>query len=238
MSLSRAHWKEVRVAIQNLFGVNSDLKDNEGMKTKLLSKVEDVTNHLPARIGDYTDFYSSRSHAFNVGSIIRGPANALNENWLHIPIGYHGRSSSIVVSGTPLRRPRGQFKGKDATSPVLTDCKRLDFEVEMGAFLGGSLNELGKPIKVNEAWNYIFGFVLLNDWSFRDFQVWEYVPLGPFTAKNGMSTISPWIVTLDALEGSEVKLDEQEPTPLPYLKENNHMSYDIELSMMYKTPKM
>ena len=114
-----------------------------------MNKVEDVVNHLPARIGDYTDFYSSRSHAFNVGSIIRGPANALNENWLHIPIGYHGRSSSIVPSGTPVRRPRGQFKGKDATSPVLTDCKRLDFEVEMGAFLGGPLNELGKPIKVN-----------------------------------------------------------------------------------------
>ena len=128
------------MAVQQLFSADSDLKNNEELKGKLLTKVEDAANHLPASIGDYTDFYSSKSHAFNVGSIIRGPANALNENWLHIPIGYHGRSSSIVVSGTPLRRPRGQFKGKDATTPVLTDCKRLDFEVEMGAFLGGSLN--------------------------------------------------------------------------------------------------
>ena len=127
MGLTRNHWKEVRSTIQNLFATNSKIKDNEEVKAKIVNKVEDVVNHLPAEIGDYTDFYSSRSHAFNVGSIIRGPANALNENWLHIPIGYHGRSSSIVTSGTPLRRPRGQFKGKDATSPVLTDCKRLDF---------------------------------------------------------------------------------------------------------------
>lgn len=203
-----------------------------------MTKVEDCVNHLPAKIGDYTDFYSSRAHAFNVGSIIRGPANALNENWLQIPIGYHGRSSSIVLSGTPVRRPRGQVKAKDAPLPSFSDCKRLDFEIEMGAFLGGTLNELGKPIKVNEAWNNIFGFVLFNDWSFRDFQVWEYAPLGPFTAKNGISTISPWIVTVDALEGSEVKLNQQDPVPLEYLREKEHKSYDIELSLLYKTPKM
>lgn len=134
--------------------------------------IADAILHVPAKIGDYTDFYSSRSHAFNVGSIIRGPANALNENWLHIPIGYHGRSSSIVVSGTELRRPRGQTKAKDAPKPGFSECKRLDFEMEVGAFVGGSTNELGKPLKVNEAWNNIFGFVLLNDWSFRDFQTW------------------------------------------------------------------
>lgn len=156
---------------------------------------------MPVKIGDYTDFYSSRSHAFNVGSIIRGPQNALNENWLHIPIGYHGRASSLVVSGTDLIRPRGQTKAKDAKVPSFTECKRLDFEMEMGAFIGGTANELGRPLKVNEAWNNIFGFALLNDWSFRDFQTWEYVPLGPFTAKNGISTLSPWIVTVDALEG-------------------------------------
>ena len=121
---------------------------------------------------------------------------------------------------------------------MLTECKRLDFEIEMGAFVGGKLNNLGSPIKVNDAWNNIFGFVLLNDWSFRDFQVWEYVPLGPFTAKNGMSTISPWIVTLEALEGCEVTLDKQDPTPLAYINEKNHKSYDIELSLLYKTPKM
>ena len=187
--------------------------------------------HLPAKVGDYTDFYSSRSHAFNVGSIIRGPANALNENWLYIPIGYHGRSSSIAVSGTSLRRPRGQTKAKDATKPTFSECKRLDYEMEVGAFLGGTPNELGKPIKVNEAWNNIFGFVLLNDWSFRDLQTWEYVPLGPFTAKNGLSTISPWIVTVDALEGCEVPLSEQDPEPFPYLVEKNHISYDINLEV-------
>lgn len=174
--------------------------------------------HVPVKIGDYTDFYSSRAHAFNVGSIIRGPQNALNENWLHIPIGYHGRSSSIVVSGTQFNRPRGQVKAKDAIQPSFSDCKRLDFEMEVGAFIGGNPNQLGKPIKVNEAWNYVFGFVLLNDWSFRDFQTWEYVPLGPFTAKNGVSTISPWIVTLEALEGCQVPLSKQEPEPLRYLQ--------------------
>jgi fumarylacetoacetase len=165
-------------------------------------KASETQNHLPVRIGDYTDFYSSRSHAFNVGSIIRGPANALNENWLQIPIGYHGRASSVVVSGTPLRRPRGQVKAKDTTVPSFSECKRLDFEVEIGAFLGGTTNELGKPLRVNEAWDNVFGFVILNDWSFRDFQTWEYVPLGPFTAKNGLTTISPWIVTLEALSGA------------------------------------
>jgi len=190
------------------------------------------------KIGDYTDFYSSYAHAFNVGSIIRGPNNAINENWLHIPIGYHGRSSSIVVSGTPLRRPRGQVKGKDAKSPSFSECKRLDFEVEMGAFVGGTTNELGKPIKANEAWNNIFGFVILNDWSYRDFQTWEYVPLGPFTAKNGMSTISPWIVTLEALKDFETELSVQDPTPLPYLQEKKHISYDISLSLYLKTNKM
>lgn len=194
--------------------------------------------HLAVKIGDYTDFYSSRAHAFNVGSIIRGPANALNENWLQIPIGYHGRSSSVVMSGTDLRRPRGQTKAKDATEPSFTECKRLDYEMEIGAFVGGTTNELGRPIKVNEAWNNIFGFVLFNDWSFRDFQTWEYVPLGPFTAKNGISTVSEWIMTVDALEGSEVPLSKQEPTPLPYLQEKNHISYDISLDVLIKTEKM
>lgn len=137
-----------------------------------MAKLSDVRLHLPAKIGDYTDFYSSYSHAYNVGAIIRGPANAINENWLHIPIGYHGRSSSIVVSGHDLRRPRGQVKDKDATHPSFSECKRLDFEMEVGAFIGGHLNHLGKHIKVNDAWDNIFGFVLLNDWSFRDFQTW------------------------------------------------------------------
>lgn len=138
-------------------------------------------------------------HAFNVGSIIRGPANALQDNWLYLPVGYHGRSSSIVPTGVDLRRPRGQTKAPDAKTPSFTVCKRLDYEIEVGAFLGGKLNDLGHPIKVEDAPNYIFGLVILNDWSARDLQTWEYVPLGPFTAKNLMSSISPWIITTDAL---------------------------------------
>ena len=157
---------------------------------------------------------------------------------LHIPIGYHGRASSLVVSGTDLIRPRGQTKAKDAKVPSFTECKRLDFEMEMGAFIGGTTNELGKPLKVNQAWNNIFGFSLLNDWSFRDFQTWEYVPLGPFTAKNGISTLSPWIVTVEALNGCQVPLSNQDPEPLPYLKEKNHISYDINLGVHIQTPKM
>jgi fumarylacetoacetase len=172
MGLSREYWLEARLTIQNIFGGDSTVEDKPNLKSELLYKIQDVQMHLPVKIGDYTDFYSSRAHAFNVGSIIRGPQNALNENWLQIPIGYHGRSSSIVASGTKFNRPRGQVKAKDATEPSFSDCKRLDFEMEVGAFLGGSPNELGKPIKVNEAWKHVFGFVLLNDWSFRDFQTW------------------------------------------------------------------
>ena len=238
MGLSRPYWVEARKTLQMCLSSNSPIKNDAGLRGKLLIKASDAVNHMAVQVGDYTDFYSSRSHAFNVGSIIRGPENALNPNWLHIPIGYHGRSSSIVTSGTQLRRPRGQTKGKDATEPSFSDCKRLDFEIEMAAFVGGSTNELGRPIKVNEAWNNIFGFSILNDWSFRDFQTWEYVPLGPFTAKNGISTVSDWIVTLEALKDAEVPLSVQEPAPLPYLQEKNHVSFDIALSLEYKTPKM
>ena len=238
MSLDRPYWKEVRSTVQKLFAVESGLKDNQDKLSTYLYDVSNVDMHVPATIGDYTDFYSSRAHAFNVGSIIRGPENAINENWMQIPIGYHGRSSSIVVSGTDLRRPRGQTKAKDAKFPSFTECKRLDFEMEIGAFIGGTTNQLGKPIKVNDAWNNVFGFVLFNDWSYRDFQTWEYVPLGPFTAKNGQSTISPWIVTVDALEGSEIPLSVQDPEPLPYLREKNHISFDMNLCVAFKTPTM
>ena len=194
--------------------------------------------HLPAKIGDYTDFYSSKNHAYNVGVMFRGPNNALQPNWLHLPVGYHGRASSIVVSGTDVIRPRGQAKLPDKEAPFFTECKRLDFELEMGAFLGGKLNKMGHPIKVTEAENYIFGFVLTNDWSARDIQAWEYVPLGPFDAKNFATTISPWIITLDALEPFRVDLAAQEPEPLDYLKEKVHSSFDINLEVSIQSEKM
>jgi fumarylacetoacetase len=171
MGLDRKYWVEARHTLQRLFGADSVLKDDKENLLKLIHKVEDVQMHLPARIGDYTDFYASRNHAFNVGSIIRGPENALSENWVHIPIGYHGRSSSVVVHGDVIR-PRGQSKPQGSDKPVFGECKRLDFELEMGIFVGGKTNKIGHPLKVNEAWNNIFGFVLLNDWSYRDFQTW------------------------------------------------------------------
>lgn len=194
--------------------------------------------HVPAKIGDYTDFYSSKNHAYNVGVMFRGPNNALQPNWLHLPVGYHGRASSIVISGTDIIRPRGQAKLADKEAPFFTECRRLDFELEMGAFLGGKLNTMGHPIKVSEAENYVFGFVLTNDWSARDIQAWEYVPLGPFNAKNFATTISPWIITVDALEPFRVELDKQDPEPLEYLKEKVHSSFDIQLEVSIQSEKM
>jgi fumarylacetoacetase len=230
MSLDRHHWIEVRQTIQQLFSKGSPLESDKEKVDQLLHKIDAVEMHLPAKIGDYTDFYASRNHAFNVGSIIRGPENALAENWLHIPIGYHGRSSSVVVKGDVIR-PHGQSKPPGAEKPQFGECKRLDFELEIGVFVGGKTNHIGHPLKVNKAWDNIFGLVLLNDWSFRDFQTWEYVPLGPFTSKNGITTISPWIVTLEALEGAKVELPPQVPTPLEYLQEKEHKSFDIDLTV-------
>ena len=161
---------------------------------------------MPVFIRDYTDFYSSRNHAFNVGCMFRGPDNALQPNWLHLPVGYHGRASSIVVDGTPIRRPKGQVSA-DRTNPTWSECKRLDLELEMGTFIGKP-NALGDPITVDDARDHVFGYCLLNDWSARDLQVWEYVPLGPFNAKNFASTISPWIITPEALAPFKVALPE------------------------------
>ena len=170
---------------------------------------------MPVFIRDYTDFYSSYSHAYNVGCMIRGPDNAIQPNWLHLPVGYHGRASSIVVSGTPVRRPKGQVSA-DKTTPTWSKCMRMDLELEMGTIIGKG-NNMGDPIPVNEARDHIFGYVLLNDWSARDMQVWEYVPLGPFNAKNFASTISPWVITPEALAPFKVPLNAQDPALLPYL---------------------
>ena len=187
MGLGRAAWDETRaVATRLLDADEGELRDNAALREEALLPLSGLQVHMPAKIGDYTDFYSSREHATNVGIMFRGVDNALQPNWLHLPVGYHGRSSSVVVSGTPIRRPWGQLQ-KDRTDPkqgpVFGTCKLMDFEIEMGCFVGGKGNELGTPIKIEEADNNVFGFVILNDWSARDIQKWEYVPLGPFLAK-------------------------------------------------------
>lgn len=185
---------------------------------------------LPIKIGDYTDFYSSREHATNVGSLFRDPSKALLPNWLHLPVAYHGRASSIVVSGTPIHRPNGQRLPEGQQQPIIAPTEALDFELEV-AFVLGKSTELGQSISTAEAEDYIFGLVLFNDWSARDIQSWEYQPLGPFLSKNFASTISPWVVTLDALEPFRVNSPVQEPTVLPYLQYEGKRSFDIQLEV-------
>jgi len=195
---------------------------------------------LPAQIGDYTDFYSSRVHATNVGIMFRDPANALLPNWLHLPVGYHGRSSSVVVSGTPVRRPCGQIKADDKEPPAWDTSKNLDFELEMAFFVGPG-NEMGTSIPIAEAEDHIFGIVIMNDWSARDIQKWEYVPLGPFLAKSMATTISPWVVPLDALEPFRLAAPlypQVDPVPLPYLRDPNAAFYDVKLEVTLKSAKM
>ena len=191
---------------------------------------------MPVFIRDYTDFYSSKNHASNIGIMFRGKDNALQPNWLHLPVGYHGRASSIVIDGTPITRPKGQ-KSQDQKTPEWSECKLMDFELEMGTVMGVG-NELGTNIKIDNARDHIFGFTLLNDWSARDLQKWEYVPLGPFLAKNFASTISPWIVTPEALAPFKCELPKQEPEVLPYLQDKDLSSYDVNLTVSIKTPKM
>ena len=229
-------WRQIRNRIADIFDIeNKTLQNNEKHKDIIIFDVNEIEVQLPVSIGDYTDFYSSRDHATNVGTMFRDPENALMPNWLHIPVGYHGRSSSIVVSGTPIHRPKGQTMPKGATSPVFGPAKLIDFELEM-AFITTDANHLGDSIPVNEAEDSIFGMVLFNDWSARDIQKWEYVPLGPFLAKNFASTISPWIVTMDALEPFRVDLTPQtDPVPLEYLQEKKHTSFDIHLATYIET---
>ncbi len=188
----------------------------------------DVTMRMPFRVSEYTDFYSGRHHAFNVGTMFRGPENAFPPNWLHIPIGYNGRASSVVVSGTDIRRPWGQIKGKDFDAPIFAPSRRFDIELEMGAIVGTASDG---PISVDEADENIFGYVLLNDWSARDIQAWEYQPLGPFQAKATATTISPWIVTKAALEPFRTTTPAREKELLPHLRDTKPMLYDIDLSV-------
>ena len=227
----RKTWRLVRNKISEIFDENNSvLRDHEEYKDKIIFRMDEVEMQLPVSIGDYTDFYASKEHATNVGSLFRDPKNALLPNWLHIPIGYHGRSSSIIPSGTPIRRPKGQTKPANSDQPVFGPSKLLDFELEM-AFITTDVNKLGETISIDEAESGIFGLVLFNDWSARDIQAWEYVPLGPFLGKSFASTISPWIVTLDALEPFRVASPKQDPEPLPYLRQTGNRSYDIQLQM-------
>lgn len=198
---------------------------------QVLVPQSEATMHLPVEIGDYTDFYSSIEHATNVGIMFRDPANALLPNWRHLPVGYHGRASSIVVSGTPVRRPYGQVLPKGADLPVYQACARLDFELET-AFVIGKDSSIGQAITTDDAEEYIFGMALFNDWSARDIQQWEYVPLGPFLGKNFASSLSPWIVTMDALEPFRVPGPVQEPAVLPYLQYKGTQNYDIHLEVI------
>jgi len=186
------------------------------LRARVFHAQKDVEMKLSARIGNYTDFYSSYHHAHNVGTMLRGPENALMPNWKWLPVAYHGRASSIVISGTEVRRPNGQTKPPDAAAPVFGPSKSFDYELEM-AFLIGPGNSLGNPVPIDRAIDHIFGFVLMNDWSARDIQAWEYQPLGPFLAKNFCTSISPWVVTLEALEPFRKPLPPQDPEPLPYL---------------------
>jgi len=202
---------------------------------EVLYRQDEVQMHMPVQVGDYTDFYSSKDHATNVGKMFRDPENALLPNWKHIPVGYHGRSSSIVISGTPLHRPMGQTKPKDEEPPVYGPSRLLDFELEM-AFITFDGKPLGERISTAEAEDYIFGMVLFNDWSARDIQKWEYVPLGPFLGKNFGSSISPWVVSLDALSPFRVKGEEQDPKVLPYLEYEGARHIDIELEVGIAPP--
>ena len=227
-------WRLVRNRIAEIFDADSpQLRDNDGHRKVVLFDLDEIEMQMPVLVGDYTDFYSSKEHATNVGSMFRDPDNALLPNWLHIPVGYHGRSSSIIPSGIPVHRPKGQTKPKDSDVPVFGPSQKVDFEHEM-AFITTDANHLGEPIPIDEAEDYIFGLVLFNDWSARDIQTWEYVPLGPFLAKNFASSISPWIVTLDALEPFRVESPEPEKQLLPYLQSNGKKSFDINLEVYLK----
>ena len=231
IGLGRATATKVRNRVSELLrNDNDELRDNIAARELALIPQEEVEMLMPIKVANYTDFYSSMEHATNVGKMFRDPENALLPNWKHIPVGYHGRASSIMPSGVNIKRPKGQIKTPEASEPTFGPTKRLDFELEM-AFITCKENGLGNAISTEEAEDYIFGFVLFNDWSARDVQVWEYVPLGPFMAKNFASSVSPWIVTMDALEPFRVSGPKQEPAVLPYLEYSGDKNFDIELEV-------
>lgn len=231
ITLGRPTCRQVRNRIADIFDAkNTELENNKEHSEIILFAVQEVQMLMPIFIQNYTDFYSSREHAHNVGTMFRGADNALMPNWLHLPVGYHGRSSSIIVSGENIRRPMGQSKPADADTPIFGASKLLDFELEM-AFITTDGKPLGERIKIEEAEDYLFGMLVFNDWSARDLQAWEYVPLGPFLGKNFASSVSAWVVTFDALEPYRTERPQQDPTPLPYLQCPSNTAYDINLEV-------
>jgi len=231
IALGKPVWTETRERVTALLSADdSKLSGDAALRGKALVPMSAATLHLPVEIPGYTDFYSSREHATNVGRMFRDPENALLPNWLEIPIGYNGRASSVVVSGTALHRPNGQIKLPNEARPVFSPCRKLDYELEM-AFIVGKPSNLGEPVSTAEAPAHMFGLVILNDWSARDIQQWEYVPLGPFNSKTFGTSISPWVVTMDALEPFRRDNPAQSPEPLPYLQQQGRNAYDIDLEV-------
>lgn len=238
MALGPKVWSRTRARISELLRHdNPQLRDNKILRQRALAPMAEAALHLPITVAGYTDFYSSKEHATNVGVMFRGKDNALQPNWLHMPIAYNGRVSTVVVSGTKVRRPRGQLKPATADAPSFGPCKRLDFELEMGVVIGQP-SPMGEMLNEKQAEEMIFGFVLLNDWSARDIQQWEYVPLGPFQAKAFATSISPWIVTREALEPFRVHGPRQDPAPLPYLQQTQPNNYDLQLDVALRAAPM
>ncbi len=229
IALGKPVTRSVRLKIAEVLDAEDPLDAKEKAPAFLYQQSE-VEMLLPVHVGDYTDFYSSIEHARNVGSMFRDPENALLPNWLHLPVGYHGRASSIIVSGTPIHRPKGQQMPKGAETTVFGPCKLLDFELEMG-FVIGKKTHLGQTVSIDQADDHIFGLVLFNDWSARDIQKWEYVPLGPFLGKSFASTISPWVVTLEALEPFRTQGPKPIQEQLPYLQQKGPKNYDLQLEV-------
>jgi fumarylacetoacetase len=235
MAAGRSVWSAARSRLTTLLSSDEPtLRDDAGLREAACHRQLAVEMLLPAEIGDYTDFYSSREHATNVGTMFRGADKALQPNWLHLPVGYHGRASSVVVSGTDVHRPMGQLKPADADQPIHGPSRLMDFELETGFFVGPG-NALGEPIAIADAADHIFGMVLVNDWSARDIQAWEYIPLGPFLGKSFATSISPWVVTMDALEPFRCAGPAQtDPEPLPYLRSVGNRAYDIRLEVLLR----
>ncbi len=238
MALGPKIWSKTRARISELLRHDhAELRDNDELRNRALVPMADVKLHMPIAVAGYTDFYSSKEHATNVGVMFRGKDNALQPNWLHMPIGYNGRASTVVVSGTKVRRPHGQLKPPGADLPNFGPCKRLDFELEMGVVIGQK-SPIGEMLTEQQAEQMIFGFVILNDWSARDIQQWEYVPLGPFQAKAFATSISPWIVTREALEPFRVQGPTQDPQPLEYLRQTQPNNFDMQLDVALRAGSM
>ena len=238
MSLGRAAWAEARATLQEaLSGLVNGQRSLPAVVADALRPLSSVEMLLPAAIGDYTDFYSSREHATNVGTMFRGKDQALLPNWLHLPVAYHGRASTIVAGGVDILRPRGQILLPGVDSPIFAPTAELDFELEVGFFIGPG-NRLGEPIPIELAEEHIFGLVLVCDWSARDIQRWEYRPLGPFLSKSFATSITPWVVPLAALEPFRCPGPPQEPSPLPYLAASGDGAFDIDLSVSLQSARM